>query len=309
MFFLTVLTEREGFAHTQIKYNSFSQKDRYYLLKSFENSGFEKIFLKKIFFDARFKKITAVVAKNVVNIENPRNYAGFFSPYSLKLAHRFSRKWRTILKRAARKFKVDKEILVAILLIETGLGNVKGNYPIISVFSTILLENNKNNNQGLQQKKITKEEYNRQKILQEKIKWAKSELHALLKILEQSKQNPFLLKGSFAGAFGIPQFLPSSYLKWGFDSDSNGSVNLYLFPDAIYSAANYLKSHGWKKGLYQQSNKDVLWQYNHSNVYVDAVLEVARRLSRYQPRLTKVDKSDGKSKASGKRKQYPKKSS
>jgi membrane-bound lytic murein transglycosylase B len=111
-----------------------------------------------------------------------------------------------------------------------------------------------------------------------KAEWAKQELAALLKIILQTKQNPIRFLGSFAGAFGIPQFLPTSYIKWGYDSDNNGTVNLFLVPDAIYSTANYLKAHGWKKGLYLESNKEVIYTYNNSDIYVETVLNIAKKI-------------------------------
>ncbi|MCP4755633.1 MAG: lytic murein transglycosylase [Proteobacteria bacterium] len=266
-------------ASRKIEYRQLGAKDRLYLVSLFENSNFEKRFLNEIFFDQRLKKIPIVINKNVVNKENARNYNDFLSPYSILLATRFSKKWRTTLQRASRKFQVDTEILVAILLVETGLGNVMGNYPVISVFSSLILENHHLENRKFGEKRSgSKDEEYMRKRLRQKSNWATTELAALLRIIEQTKHNPFHFKGSFAGAFGLPQFLPSSYLKWGYDSDKNGTVNLFLFPDAIFSAANYLKAHGWKKGLYQKSNKNVIWNYNHSRIYVDTVFKIARKI-------------------------------
>jgi len=197
------------------------------------------------------------------------------------MAYRFSRKWKTVLTQASRKYDVEPEVLTAILLVETGLGNILGKHQVISVFSSILVANHRLKKQTINTRDLMEvDDYTRIR-LQEKAKWAQIELAALIRITEKTGKSAFSFKGSYAGAFGIPQFLPSSYLKWGVDSDRNGTINLFLFPDAIHSTANFLKSHGWKKGLYLESNKDVIWHYNHSQNYVDAVLKVAGKLKQY----------------------------
>jgi len=263
----------------------FSYRERQSLVQLFENSEFETTAIRKIFFDKRLKKMPVIVNRNVNNKEIKRNYDDFLSSYSIHLANRFSRKWRTLLAKASKKFHVDQEILVAVLLVETGFGNILGRYPIVSVYSSIIVENGKQQqcllkylNGCLDTKSLSR--------LGEKARWANKELKALIKISESSNRSLFRLKGSYAGAFGIPQFLPSSYLKWGYDSDRNGSVNLFLFPDAVYSTANYLKAHGWQKGLHLESNRDVVWKYNHSRIYVDTIFKIAQKVRVYPPRLS-----------------------
>ena len=264
----------------------FSWNERKQLVQLFENSDEDKAAIRSIFFDPRLKKMPVVVKRNVNNKEVKRNYDGFLTPYSIRLANRFARKWRTMLERASQKFEVDREVLVAVLLVETGFGNILGRYPVISVYSSIIVENIRQ--QQCMLKKLSGcLDLNSRKRLYKKAKWADEELRAIVKIAQTAKQSVFQLKGSYAGAFGIPQFLPSSYLKWGYDSDKNGSVNLFLFPDAIYSTANYLKAHGWRKGLQSPENRNVIWEYNHSQIYVDTIFKVAQKI-RLQPPKNKT---------------------
>lgn len=256
----------------------FSETERHYLISILAGERFEPSFLHGVFYDQRLKKFPVAVAKNVHNKENQRDYNGFYSAYSFMIAKQFQKKWRTLLKNASETFNVDQEVLVAILLVETGLGNVLGRYPVISVFSSILVEYKQSHEQYSKRAYLSSEESYKIRRLTEKAQWARKELIALLTIVKETEINPLQLRGSFAGAFGIPQFLPSSYVKWGVDSDQNGSVNLFLVPDAVYSTANYLKAHGWKKGLYRESNKDVIYKYNKSEIYVDTVLNIARKI-------------------------------
>lgn len=258
----------------------FKVPEKRYLIQLLEKEGFQAKFLKEVFYSKKLKKIPVVISKNVINKESKRSYDDFLSPYSIHLAKKFSSRWRTILKRASNKFDVDREVLIAILLVETGLGQVLGNYPVISIFSSILVENhNQKTGTGISPAAMEYDDY-RIRRLRTKAEWAQKEIVAFLKIIQETRHNPFQIRGSFAGAFGIPQFLPSSYLKWGYDSDKNGSVNLYLIPDAVYSVANYLKAHGWKKGLHHRSNRMVIRKYNNSTLYVNTVLGVAKKINR-----------------------------
>ncbi len=263
---------------------TFSRKERQKLIQLFENTEFDKKSIRSIFFDQRLKKMPVIVNRNVKNKEVKRNYDNFLTPYSIRLANRFARKWRTMLAKASRKFGVDREVLVAVLLVETGFGNILGRYPIVSVYSSIITENYKQHQCMLSRLKGCLDTKSRAR-LNEKAKWAEKELRALIEISENFNGSLFHLKGSYAGAFGIPQFLPSSYLKWGYDSDRSGSVNLFLFPDAIYSTANYLKAHGWQKGLHSPVNRNVIWEYNHSRIYVDTIFKVAQKVRVHPPNL------------------------
>jgi len=83
------------------------------------------------------------------------------------------------------------------------------------------------------------------------------------------------ITGSGAGAFGLTQFLPSSYLRFAVDGDGDGVVSLYDADDAIASTANYLRGNGWRPGISYTDQRRVIWTYNHSDAYIDTVLRLA----------------------------------
>ena len=104
--------------------------------------------------------------------------------------------------------------------------------------------------------------------------WAERELLELL--LMYRDQDPLEPLGSYAGAIGYPQFMPSNIRRFGVDADKDGKVDLSTWPDAIMSCANYLKHYGWKKGgsLKRGSrNYRAVLKYNPSHHYARVVTE------------------------------------
>jgi membrane-bound lytic murein transglycosylase B len=107
--------------------------------------------------------------------------------------------------------------------------------------------------------------------------WAYDELKCFLNIIQQEKIDPLEVYGSYAGALGMAQFIPSSYLAYA--QSKKGLENWLLNKEeAISSIGNYLKFHGWKKNLSIEKKKQVLWYYNHSEPYVETILQLAQRL-------------------------------
>jgi membrane-bound lytic murein transglycosylase B len=91
------------------------------------------------------------------------------------------------------------------------------------------------------------------------------------------------MRGSFAGALGIAQFLPSSVLKFGKDGNRDGRINLFDHADAIESIASYLNQHGWRPSLTRNEAFRVILYYNNSKYYAETILKVSERLAKLRP--------------------------
>ena len=104
------------------------------------------------------------------------------------------------------------------------------------------------------------------------------EVRATFEIARRMGIDPLSIRGSGSGAFGYPQFLPTSYLQHGVDGNGDGRVSLYDPADAAASCAHYLAGHGWHRGISFQEQRSVIWTYNHSDAYIDTVLTLARRI-------------------------------
>jgi membrane-bound lytic murein transglycosylase B len=106
-----------------------------------------------------------------------------------------------------------------------------------------------------------------------KAKWAINELVAMSEIEKKFGIDFNTVYGSWAGAFGISQFLPSSFLNYAVDGNGDDKIDLFDKIDAIHSVANYLVAHKW--GNTTEQKRKAIWRYNNSNAYVDAVLKLA----------------------------------
>lgn len=255
--------------------NGFNENEINILLGDIETKSWPKNKRYEIFTHDRFKKLPNVVSANTtapIILKHDR-YAHFLQSNSIKRAYRFGKKWRTVLKKAAKKYKVDKEVILAILLVETRFGAFTGKYPVASVFASIYVDSKK----LLDAAKLS--EAMKKRVIR-KQNWAKNELQALFRMNRHNHDKLLTLKGSYAGAFGLCQFLPSSYLSYSKKAFGKGSANLFYEPDAIYSVANYLKGNGYRKGrmLASKRNYQAIFRYNNSNVYVDTVIGVAKKI-------------------------------
>lgn len=128
------------------------------------------------------------------------------------------------LARAEKEFGVPQHVIVALIGVETGYGEFKGNFGVLEALTTLAFNYPK------------------------RAKFFKKELEQYLLMTREQKFDPLALKGSRAGAMGIPQFIPSSYRHYAVNFAGNASSDIINNDaDAIGSVANYLVKNGWKK--------------------------------------------------------------
>jgi len=178
---------------------------------------------------------------------------------------------------------VDKEVVVAILLVESRFGENIGKHRVIPTLASMALMDSPDN---LEKNYQTLKENNPELTYEwlegfakRRANWAYDELKCFLRIIRDESIDPLEVYGSYAGALGMPQFIPSSYIA--FAQSKKGFENWLLNKEeAIFSIGNYLKHHGWKKGLTTEKKRKVLWSYNRSKPYVETILELAQRIKR-----------------------------
>ncbi|MDH5472508.1 MAG: lytic murein transglycosylase B [Gammaproteobacteria bacterium] len=139
------------------------------------------------------------------------------------------------LTRAENDYGVPAEIIVAIIGVETFYGRRAGNYSVLDALTTLGFDYPLEN--------TTKERQQSREI------FFRKELKEYLLMSREEKVDPRSLKGSYAGAMGMPQFISSSFRAYAVDYDGDGKRDLWTSTaDAIGSVANYFKRHGWVKG-------------------------------------------------------------
>ena len=190
------------------------------------------------------------------------------------------------LEKAEEQFGVNKETIAAIIHVETKFGHVTGKHRIFNVLSSIALsdqefalkelrEKIKNRYQNHTSIKIQNLISYYEKYAKKRALLAKFELAHLIEMSINENYNIMELRGSFAGAFGYCQFMPSSFIKYAIDGNNDNKIDLFDYHDAIFSIANYLKEKGWKNNYY--AKRQALLRYNYSRKYVADVFKTSEQ--------------------------------
>jgi len=149
----------------------------------------------------------------------------FISDSRIQSGVDFWRRHAKTLQRAEREYGVPAKIIVAIIGVETIYGKHKGNYSVLNALMTLAFH------------------------VERRADFFRSELEHFLLLTREQGLNPLDLKGSYAGAMGLGQFMPSSYRNYAVDFNGDGRKDIWNnVEDAIGSVANYFKHHGWRTG-------------------------------------------------------------
>ena len=168
---------------------------------------------------------------------SPKNWAAyqarFVEPRRIEAGKKFWQLHREAIGRAQETYGVPAELIVGVIGVETFYGQHTGNYKVLDVLTTLTLH--------------FPAEHPR---AQERQAFFKSELGYFLKMVHARPKGQTAITGSYAGAMGWPQFMPSSWSRFAVDFDGDGRIDLLKNPvDAIGSVANYFKAFGWQTGM------------------------------------------------------------
>lgn len=227
------------------------------LLDELSRRGLSKEALRRAFGDRRAGLLPEVLtrfAKPAEALPWEKYRPLFIDEAVLESARAFLAEHAELLSRVEEKYQVDRTVVAAIVGVETKFGKKRGNFPAFNVFATLSLLDARRGN------------------------WARNQLAALLSVFAA---DPLAVVGSYAGAVGLVQFIPSSIRTYGVDFDGDGRIDLDTPDDALASAANYLKGEGWKRArpiVRGGVNYRAIFRYNPAHHYARVVKELAEAL-------------------------------
>lgn len=197
------------------------------------NHGFERSALDALFAQVRYVDTTLQLIKPAPP-GKPKNWqayrARFVEPVRIDAGVQFWNDNVAALARAESEYGVPAEVIIGIIGVETLYGRNTGRFRVLDALTTLAFD---------YPPTVTREA---------RMAFFRSELESALLFARQDKIDPLSLLGSYAGAVGLPQFMPSSIIKYAVDFDGDGVIDLRnSSPDAIGSIANYLVQHGWQR--------------------------------------------------------------
>lgn len=172
------------------------------------------------------QKILEAIARPAEKIKPWYEYRNIFlDEQRISLGVKFWNDNAEILAKVAEQYSVDPAIIVAIIGVETRYGSYMGSYRVIDALATLGFD------------------------YPPRGKFFEGQLEQFFLLAREQNQDPLALMGSYAGAMGYGQFIPSSYRHYARDFDGDGFADIWENKqDAIASVANYFKAHGWQKG-------------------------------------------------------------
>jgi lytic murein transglycosylase len=186
-------------------------------------------------------------------------FSGRMVPPRMGRGSNMLKQYGSVLSRIEQTYGVPGEVIVAIWGLETDFGVNIGKFPTMRSLATLAYDCRRTD-------------------------MFKAELMDALRIIEKGDIAPQEMRGAWAGEIGQTQFMPSSYIKFAVDFDSNGRRDLLRSPpDVLASTANFLASHGWQRGKDWEpgsANFAAIKEWNKSDVYAKTIAYFATQLSR-----------------------------
>jgi membrane-bound lytic murein transglycosylase B len=250
--------------------------------------GLRKDFLELVRRNYREDQREKVLELNVLGFLQSNRATGDepIPSWELKRVRSFLQNHRRAFSAAELEFHVQKEVIASLLWVETHHGRDLGHFHVASaLFSLAQADYPTLFDQLLDQARKKASDYDRlmegkiQDRARAKSEWAMTELLALQEIHGRGWKNAEKLQGSFSGAFGMAQFMPSSYLTWAKAKNEKKQPNLFRAEDSIMSVANYLSANGWQ-GKDRVAQEGALFHYNRDKAYVTHILRMSECLRR-----------------------------
>lgn len=275
IFFLAALVLMPGAAQSE------SAEQFTLLQEKLVADGFDKAYISGVFGHPKVGLETTSVSLFAVHRESKLNYDQYLGASVIHKARRYIKANQATFSRAQKDYGVGPEIIAAIMLVETRLGAYTGSNSAFNTLATMSALSNTHLRDTIWEQVVVGGDKTRKEFDQwadRRSGWAYTELKAFLIYTRENDIDPLSIVGSYAGAVGFPQFMPSNIKRLARDGNGDGKIDLFDHADAIFSIANYLKHYGWKPGIDDKKKYKVLLRYNYSKYYVNTLLKIEKRL-------------------------------
>ena len=216
------------------------------------------------FEDKRLKIDTGVLERFKNKPEKIKTYEQykkiFFNEQRIMGGVNFFKKNKKLISKVAKEFEIDPIVLVAIIGVETNYGLKTTEFSVINSLYTQAVK------------------------MPKRSSWATKEIAELLIFCFENDIDPFSIEGSYAGAFGYGQFIPSSFNKLSIDYDKDGKKNPFGWHDVVGSVAFYLVENGYPKNDFNFTYKSKAWKairtYNRSDKYANIIIDLRNEIAK-----------------------------
>jgi len=265
-----------------------SESQRRFIEDLLITEGLEPSQAQRIMQDPRISVRPDIVVKNLF-YSKPRGTKQkpdimAVDPRKIERGSAFMKEHAAVLSAVEKRFGASPRIITAILIVESWLGTYPMPYNVANAYVNLAFLLDPNYLREVQD--IYAEAYPQLQEaatiarVERKAKWAMGELCYLVHIANHLDIDPLSISGSFAGAMGPAQFIPSSFWIFGVDGDRDGISNPFNMADAIPSMGHYLSKYGWREDAPLEQKRKALWYYNRSDVYVNTVMMIYEQLGR-----------------------------
>ncbi|MBN1663812.1 MAG: lytic murein transglycosylase [Deltaproteobacteria bacterium] len=268
-----------------------SDAARQLIEKQLVEKGLDADQVKRIIYDPRIDLNPDIVIKNLF-YSSPKGSGE--QPSVMKIDPALIEEGRGFMKENAgllalveQRFGASPRIITAILIIESRLGKYPMPYGAVTAYANLAFLLDPEYFKDIQSKYADQyPQINDKDVMaraQRRAKWALDELYHLAHIARDLAIDPLTIRGSFSGALGPAQFIPSTFRAYGIDGDNDGTCNPFNMTDAKLSMGNYLKKSGWSESASIEQKRKAVWHYNRSAVYVNTIMMLYDELQKPSP--------------------------
>lgn len=274
--------------------------DPVWVAKELKRMGLSQGFINDAIKQYEPQSFKIVVSLNLLGfLTPPGQHMNRVTEQAMREAAKFMAAHPQAFAKAQKDFGVSPAVISSLLWVETRHGDDLGNFHILSVYLHLLQTDRPKYRKELvklaREKNKKTGQANAAEIpaiisrrTSKKSAWAREQLIALASIRKNKSLNLEKLRGSYAGAFGLPQFIPSSYRDLAKSYNPKRKPDLQKPEDAIMSAANYLAKSGWNaRDL--GSKIEALMKYNNSRDYAESILDISQKI---HPRSVAIEQAN-----------------